>query len=89
MTSLEKATAMSAPNPWILSLGIVFGGGILLGGLLLVVAAVKAAAYSGFGDSGGVYGSLTWGFVLTALSIAALAFLLTARAIIRRLREGR
>ena len=89
MTLRTKGNAAPAPNPWALSLGIVFGGGILLGGMLLIVAAVKASNYQGLGGSGGVYGLLTWGFPLASLSVAALSFLVATRAITRRIRARR
>ena len=75
-----------APALWISILGSVFVGGALAGGMLLIVAAVKASNYSGFGESG-VYDLLVWGFCLFGVSLACLLALVTWRVVRKRIHK--
>lgn len=80
MTRLETQAAALVPQRWISILEIAFGGGAFLGGTLLIVAAVKASLYQGFGESG-VYELLFWGFPVFGISLAGLLVLVVWRAI--------
>ncbi len=69
---------------WVSILGSVFVGGALGGGLLLIVAAVQAANYSGMGENG-VYYLLVGGFWLFGISVACLLALIIWRVVRNRI----
>ena len=83
MTSLTPSE--SARNPWVLSVGIVFAGAVGLGAALLVVAGIRAAGDTGFGDSG-VYSLLYWGRFFVIAGVTTLILWWAVWAAIRQLR---
>ena len=89
MATLNLKKTVSAASPWITGLGIFFfGGGLLLGASFLVVAAIRAFNYTGFGESG-VYDLLLWGFPLAGIGAAGLIVLVVWRLILRWIRTRR
>ena len=80
MTWFKSAAPAS---PWLVCLGIFLAGATLLSGSLLVVAAVRAANYSGYGETN-VFNLLTWGFPMTFLSAGALALVVLTQLVARR-----